>query len=81
MAPDREKLCAHLRGARLYVGPDSGITHLAAMHGAPTIALFKGTPVFQWGPLGPAVRVIENEDAGPPLVTQIVETAMECMKA
>jgi heptosyltransferase-3 len=81
MAPDREKLCAHLGGARLYVGPDSGITHLAAMHGTPTIALFKGTPVFQWGPLGPAVRVIENNETGLSLITQVVEAAMECMKA
>jgi ADP-heptose:LPS heptosyltransferase len=75
MAPDREELCDRLGEARLYVGPDSGITHLAAMHGTPTIALFKGSAVSQWKPLGPAVQVIENKDAGPALIRQVVEAA------
>jgi heptosyltransferase-3 len=77
MAPDREVLCDHLGKARLYVGPDSGITHLAAMHGTHTVALFKGSAVFQWRPLGPAVQVIENKEAGPPLISQVVEAALE----
>jgi heptosyltransferase-3 len=80
MAPDRQALCDHLGGARLYVGPDSGITHLAAMHGTPTIALFKGSAVFQWKPLGPAVQVIENKKAGPSLISQVVEAAVQGMK-
>lgn len=76
-SPEKERLCALLAGARLYVGHDSGITHLAAMHGTPTIALFKGTPVLQWRPLGPAVRVIENKEAGPFLIKQVLEAAEE----
>jgi heptosyltransferase-3 len=79
-APDREKLCSQLGGARLYLGPDSGITHLAAMHGTPTIALFKNTPVFQWRPLGPAVRVIEDKAAEPSLISRVVEIAVEGIK-
>jgi ADP-heptose:LPS heptosyltransferase len=77
VAPGREKLCAHLAGARLYVGPDSGITHLAAMHGAPTIALFKNTPVLQWKPLGPKVRVLENQKADPFFINRVLEAAVE----
>jgi heptosyltransferase-2 len=77
LSPEKERLCALLTGARLYVGHDSGITHLAAMHGTPTIALFKDTPILQWRPLGPAVRVIENKEAGPSLIKQVLEEAEE----
>jgi ADP-heptose:LPS heptosyltransferase len=75
ITPDREALCDHLGQARLYVGPDSGITHLAAMHGTPTIALFKGSAVAQWRPLGPAVQVIQNKEADPSLIGQVMEAA------
>lgn len=59
-SPEREKLLSLLKHAPLYIGHDSGITHLSAMTGTPTIALFKNSPVNQWRPLGPAVVVIEN---------------------
>ncbi|GAA4341729.1 glycosyltransferase family 9 protein [Pigmentiphaga soli] len=39
-----------LRHARLYVGPDTGTTHLAAACGAPTLALFGPTDPRAWGP-------------------------------
>lgn len=46
----------HLTGilsrARLLVGNDSGITHLAAATGVPTIALFGPTDPASWAPLG-----------------------------
>lgn len=42
----------------LYVGNDSGITHLAAAAGAPVIALFGPTDPAIWAPQGPNVRVI-----------------------
>lgn len=34
----------------LYVGPDTGITHLASARGAPTVALFGPTDPVYWGP-------------------------------
>lgn len=49
-----------LRGARLYIGNDSGVTHLAAAVGAPTIALFGATDPSIWGPRGPQVRVLSQ---------------------
>jgi heptosyltransferase III len=49
--PLRE-LGAVLGRAGLYVGNDSGVTHLAAAWGAPTLALFGPTDPAVWGPVG-----------------------------
>jgi len=43
-------IAALLRGARLYVGPDTSVTHLAAASGCPTLALFGPTDPRLWGP-------------------------------
>lgn len=72
-APEWEQLQSVLSQAPLYVGHDSGITHLAAMLGTPTIALFKNSPVHQWRPLGPAVRVLENEENPKALLGKTLE--------
>jgi ADP-heptose:LPS heptosyltransferase len=48
--------------ARLYVGHDSGVTHLAAALHVPTVAIFGPTDPRQWAPLGDHVSVI----TGPP---------------
>jgi ADP-heptose:LPS heptosyltransferase len=45
-------LPALLGRSHLYIGNDSGITHLAAMAGARVIALFGPTDPVQWSPLG-----------------------------
>ena len=52
------KLAALVRGASLYLGNDSGITHLAAACGTPTIALFGPTDLRIWGPRGPKVKIV-----------------------
>ncbi len=54
---DLYELARWLAGARLYVGNDSGITHLAAATGAPVLALFGPTDAAVWGPRGPNVRI------------------------
>jgi ADP-heptose:LPS heptosyltransferase len=41
----------------LYVGNDSGITHLAAAVGTPVLALFGPTDPKIWGPRGAHVRI------------------------
>lgn len=56
-ALDLRTLGAVFSSAGLVVGNDSGITHLAAAAGAPTLALFGPTDPAQWAPLGPRVRV------------------------
>jgi heptosyltransferase-2 len=54
-----EEVAALLRDrARLYLGNDSGVTHLAALCGAPTVAIFGPTDARVWGPRGSRVRVV-----------------------
>jgi ADP-heptose:LPS heptosyltransferase len=50
-----------LSGASAYVGHDSGPTHLAAIIGLPTLALFGPTDPAVWSPLGPRVRCLRHE--------------------
>ena len=49
-----------LQHCRCYLGNDSGITHLAAMLGIPTIAIFGPTDPQVWRPVGPCVKVIHE---------------------
>jgi heptosyltransferase III len=49
-----------LQYCRAYVGNDSGITHLAALAGAPTLALFGPTNPDYWAPVGRRVRVLTS---------------------
>ena len=57
-------LAALLARAGVYVGNDSGITHLAAASGAPTVALFGPTDPRLWAPLGPHVEVLRGGTDG-----------------
>jgi heptosyltransferase-3 len=47
-----------------YLGNDSGISHLAAGLGVPSVVLFGPTDPRQWSPLGPRVRIITARRAG-----------------
>jgi ADP-heptose:LPS heptosyltransferase len=55
------ELAQWLSGARLYVGNDSGITHLAAAVGTPVVALFGPTDPAVWSPRGQRVRVLRSQ--------------------
>ena len=57
-------LAALLARADAYVGNDSGVTHLAAASGAPTIALFGPTDPRLWAPVGPHVEVLRGRTMG-----------------
>lgn len=50
------ELAARLAGTRLFVGNDSGITHLAAALGVPTLALYLTTDPLIWGIRGKNTR-------------------------
>ncbi|HNT87980.1 MAG TPA: glycosyltransferase family 9 protein, partial [Candidatus Hydrogenedentes bacterium] len=50
-----------LAGARLYIGNDSGITHLAAAVGCPTVAVFGPTDPTVWAPRGARVHVVAGD--------------------
>lgn len=44
------ELATLLAGARVYAGPDTSVTHLAAATGCPTVALYGPTDPRVWGP-------------------------------
>ena len=54
---DLYELACWLAGAGLYIGNDSGITHLAAAVGTPVLAFFGPTDPEVWAPRGPHVRM------------------------
>jgi ADP-heptose:LPS heptosyltransferase len=51
-----------LNGAGLYVGNDSGVSHLAALCGTPSIVLFGPTDSVVWQPLGNHVKIVVSDD-------------------
>src|SRR5579864_4809532 len=55
---DLYELAGWLATARVYIGNDSGITHLAAAVGTPVVALFGPTDPRIWSPRGRDVSVI-----------------------
>jgi hypothetical protein len=55
---DLYELACWLASARVYIGNDSGITHLAAAVGTRVVALFGPTDPRIWAPRGSNVRVI-----------------------
>ena len=54
-----ELACA-LSAARACVGNDSGVSHLAAALGTPTVAIFGPTDPRVWKPLGPKLAVADS---------------------
>lgn len=55
------ELACWLARARLFIGNDSGITHLAAAVGTPVVALFGPTEPARWAPRGPVMRVVKAD--------------------
>lgn len=71
-------LAAALAATRLYIGNDSGITHLAAAVGCPAIAIFGPTNPAVWAPRGSHVRIVSG-DPWPSVhdVVQAIDAVME----
>jgi heptosyltransferase III len=57
-SPPLEELASRLAGCRGYLGNDSGVSQLAGLCGARTVALFGPTSPAVWRPIGPDVRVL-----------------------
>jgi len=62
-------LAARLARCRLYVGNDSGVTHLSAAAGCPTVALFGESDPRVWAPRGKRVKVVTSTARGMAAVT------------
>jgi len=78
------ELARFLASVRLYVGNDSGITHLAAAVRAPTVALFGPSDATVWGPRGERVRIVKSVtksmvDLPAEMVAEAVEAALQRM--
>ena len=56
---DLSKVARWLASAKLYIGNDSGITHLAAAVGTPVLALFQASDPHLWAPRGPNIKILE----------------------
>jgi len=56
--PELPALAAALSVARAYLGGDSGISHLAAAVGAPSVILFPPAHLPRWMPWSPTARPI-----------------------
>ena len=62
--PGLFELAGLLRSGALYLGNDSGVTHLAAACGAEVVALFRKDFEAAWSPYGRAVVLSAGEAAG-----------------
>jgi ADP-heptose:LPS heptosyltransferase len=71
------ELFNELRTASVFIGNDSGPSHLAGVMGLPTVALFGPTDPAVWKPMGPRVRVLHR----PALETIAVDDVMGEVKA
>ena len=58
-----------------YIGHDSGVTHLAALLGVRTIAIFGPTDPHRWGPSGSHVSIVQ----GLPCSCESWETIKSCV--
>jgi heptosyltransferase-3 len=54
------ELAELIRGARMYIGNDSGPMHLAAAVGTPTVAVWGSSDSRRWHPWNVAHRVVQN---------------------
>ena len=79
-----DRLAALLGRCHAYLGNDSGITHLAALTGTPTVAVFGPTDPTVWRPLGQRTRVVRAAGQGDtawPAVAEVAEAvfrALDC---
>jgi ADP-heptose:LPS heptosyltransferase len=62
-----------LERCQCYIGADSGITHLAAAVGIPTIALFGPTDPRIWGPRGEKVAILRKNVSCSPCAPEDLE--------
>ncbi len=56
--PSLRALAATLARSRVFIGNDSGVSHLAGAVGAPTLVLFGPTRASVWRPDGPRVHLV-----------------------
>ncbi len=75
-------LASVMDGCRFYIGNDSGITHMAAALGLPTLAIFGSTDAKVWAPRGDHVVVVESGASCSPCTQErfLQCQTIECLK-
>ena len=78
--PSLQTLASCLGESRLYVGNDSGVSHLAGAVGAPAVVLFGPTRASVWRPDGPRVQVVpsRSEALSDIPVEAVIDAANRC---
>ncbi|MEK9142650.1 MAG: glycosyltransferase family 9 protein [Nitrospirota bacterium] len=71
---DLSQLAGVFPQVALYIGHDSGVTHLSAVLGVPTIALFGPTDHHRWAPHGKHVTILR----GSPCICESWATVKMC---
>jgi len=72
---DLYDLACWLSTARIYIGNDSGVAHLAAAVGTPVVSIFLATDPKIWAPRGPHVTVLQN-----PTVGQVIQNSSSLLQ-
>jgi heptosyltransferase III len=72
---DLTRLAGVLEQVTAYIGHDSGVTHLAALLGVRTIALFGPTDPHRWAPRGRQVTILR----GDPCTCESWEAVKKCV--
>jgi ADP-heptose:LPS heptosyltransferase len=77
------RLAAVIARCSLYVGNDSGISHLAAALGVPTAAVFGPSNINQWAPRGKTVLVFRHEVPCSPCAVSVMKNCRhrDCLAA
>jgi len=78
--PRNEELFSLLAKAYFYAGHDSGITHLAAMLGTPTLAVFRQDNLPLWRPLGPVSRAVRSLNPDRGCLEKMVKAARDLIR-
>jgi len=73
---------AVLRRCALFIGNDTGVMHIAAASGVPTLGLFGPSPTDQYAPWGPHTGLVRSADApetmfGPGFDHRTTDTLMD----
>src|SRR4029077_8989346 len=75
---------AVLRRSALFIGNDTGLMHIAAAVGTPTLGLFGPSPIAQYAPWGASTAVVRTsvppeEMFGPDFDHRTTETLMDSL--
>jgi heptosyltransferase III len=66
------RMAAVISGISRFVAADCGVMHLACAAGAPTVGLFHGTEIMEWGPYGPRDLAFDVASMPPEAVANVL---------